>query len=400
MTDVLDAAPPRPEPPTGPHGNDHRSSSTPPPPPPPRPAEPRPQPPRGRRSGWWLGAGVAVGAASTLVAVGAISLLRDDATPTSVDPGPAVVEPTAVVPGSVHDLVVAARPAITSIHTTVVETDLFGRQLDGQAAGTGFVLSSDGYIVTNAHVVDGAESITVSLDDGTTEDAELVAADPRSDLAVLHIDRTDLTALPIGDSDAIQVGDPVVAIGNALDLGAEPTVTGGIVSAKGRTIPEPNGQILVDLIQTDAAISPGNSGGPLLSTDGHVVGINTAVAGQGQNIGFAIAINPARDLIEQLQDGRVPRHALLGVSTRAAVDPEPAGAVVVSVEPSSGADRAGIQVGDVITAFDGEAVVDPSDLVAQIARRRPDDQVQVTVRRDDRDVVLDVTLGAHDETPT
>ena len=143
----------------------------------------------------------------------------------------------------------------------------------------------------------------------------MVAADPRADLAVLHVDRNDLTPLALGDSDAIQVGDPVIAIGNALDLGAEPTVTAGMVSAKDRTINEPNGQVLVDLIQTDAAISPGNSGGPLRRHAGRVVGINTAVAGQGQNIGFAISINPASSLIDQLRDGNVPRHALLGVST-------------------------------------------------------------------------------------
>ena len=224
---------------------------------------------------------------------------------------------------SVHDLVVAVRPAIVAIHTTLTETNVFGQQIEGEAAGSGFVLSADGYVVTNNHVVDGASDITVTLDDGSTETAELVGADPRSDLAVLHIDRTDLTPLALGDSDKIQVGDPVVAIGNALDLGAEPTVTGGLISAKDRTITEPNGSVLVDLIQTDAAISPGNSGGPLLDMTGHVVGINTAVAGQGQNIGFAIAINRANDLIEQLRNGEVPQHALLGVTTQPTTDGDP-----------------------------------------------------------------------------
>jgi S1-C subfamily serine protease len=298
----------------------------------------------------------------------------------------------------VHDIVVQVRPSIVAIHTTLTQTDIFGNALQGEAAGSGFVLSNDGYVVTNDHVVDGADAIAVTFDDGTTEQADLVAADPRSDLAVLHVDRDDLVPLPIGDSDAIQVGDPVVAIGNALDLGAEPTVTGGLISAKDRTITEQNGQVLVNLIQTDAAISPGNSGGPLVDLAGRVVGINTAVAGQGQNIGFAIAINPAQQMIEQLRQGSVPRHALLGVSTRPSATDDPTGAVVASVEPDSGADRGGIRVGDVITALDGEPVTGPEDLVAAIARHQPGDRVEVAVRRGDRTRTLDVTLGAHDET--
>ena len=207
----------------------------------------------------------------------------------------------------------------------------------------------------------------------------MVGADPRADLAVLHIDRTDLTPLTLGDSDKIQVGDSVVAIGNALDLGAEPTVTGGLISAKDRTITEPNGSVLVDLIQTDAAISPGNSGGPLLDMTGHVVGINTAVAGQGQNIGFAIAINRANDLIKQLRNGEVPQHALLGVTTQPNSNGDP-GAVVVSVQAGSAADEAGIQEGDVITGLDGDTVDGPEDLAALIAGHQPGDKVTVKLR--------------------
>lgn len=298
--------------------------------------------------------------------------------------------------GSVHDLVVAVRPSIVAIHTTVTQTDVFGRRLEGDAAGSGFVLSADGYIVTNDHVIDGADSISVTLDDGTSEEATLVGADRRSDLAVLRIDRDDLTPLAIGDSDEIRVGDPVVAIGNALDLGAEPTVTGGLVSAKDRTIMTPTSQVLVDLIQTDAAISPGNSGGPLLDLRGRVVGINTAVAGDGQNIGFALAIDPAMEFIDDLRNGDVPRHALLGVSTARSRVGEP-GAVVTDVAANSGADAAGVRVGDVIIELDGETVATPQDLVAAIARRSPGDTVGLTVERDGSTVELTATLGAHDE---
>jgi putative serine protease PepD len=386
-----------------------------PPGPPPTPAPSGKEHPRGRRPGWRFAGGLVTGVAvSALVAGGAVLINDDDgdSSPASASqPAATADEPgtsdssdssnassVTVVPdgSSVHDLVVAVRPAIVAIHTTLTETNVFGQQVEGEAAGSGFVLSKDGYVVTNNHVVDGASDITVTLDDGSTAKATLVGADPRADLAVLHVDRTDLTPLALGDSDKIQVGDPVVAIGNALDLGAEPTVTGGLISAKDRTITEPNGSVLVDLIQTDAAISPGNSGGPLLSMSGQVVGINTAVAGQGQNIGFAIAINRANELIQQLRNGDVPQHALLGVTTQPASSGEP-GAEVVSVQAGSSADEAGIQEGDVITGLDSDSVDGPEDLAAVIAGHQPGDQVTVKFVRDGKDQTVDVTLGAHDE---
>ncbi|HZB40763.1 MAG TPA: trypsin-like peptidase domain-containing protein [Ilumatobacter sp.] len=376
--------------------------------PPPTPASsPNEQPRRGRPR-WRFAGGVVTGVIVSALVAGSAVLIDDDSdsAPGAAD-GDAAAAPvesddsgassvTAVPAGSsVHDLVVAVRPAIVAIHTRVTETDVFGQEIQGEAAGSGFVLSADGYVVTNNHVVEGASDITVTFDDGSTEEAELVGADPRADLAVLHVDRTDLEPLALGDSDAIRVGDPVVAIGNALDLGAEPTVTGGLISAKDRTITDPNGSVLADLIQTDAAISPGNSGGPLLDMTGQVVGINTAVAGQGQNIGFAIAINRANDLIEQLRNGETPQHALLGVTTRANPDGS-AGAVVVSLQAGAAADEAGIRERDVITELDGESVDGPEDLAALIAGHQPGDEVTVEFQRDGESQTLDVTLGAHD----
>jgi S1-C subfamily serine protease len=365
----------------------------------------------GRRPGWRFAGGVATGVVLSALAVGTTVLVNDDDDSSTATGAPAATvatdeqdgegaasTPVTVVPegASVHDLVVAVRPSIVAIHTTVTQTDPFGQEVEGEAAGSGFVLSTDGFIVTNNHVVEGASDITVTLGDGSKEDAELIGSDPRSDLAVLKVDRTDLAALALGDSDAINVGDPVVAIGNALDLGAEPTVTGGLVSAKDRTITEPNGSVLVDLIQTDAAISPGNSGGPLLDMTGHVVGINTAVAGQGQNIGFAISINRANDLIDQLRNGETPQHALLGVTTQPSPDGDD-GAIVVAVEPGSAADESGIREGDRITDIAGDAIDGPEDLAAVIAGHKPGDEVDITLDRNGQERHLTATLGTRDE---
>jgi S1-C subfamily serine protease len=365
-----------------------------------------PQERRRRRPGRFFG-GLVTGVAVAVAVAGGVYVAGDDggggdALRPATAPDAAGATPVgAVAPGSsLHDLVIAVRPSIVAVHTTVTQTDVFGNRLEGAAAGTGFVLSADGLIVTNSHVIDGAEQISVTLGDQSTEDAELVAADPRSDLAVLRIARNDLTPLALGDSSAIDVGDPVVAIGNALDLGAEPTVTSGIVSAVDRTLTEPNGEVLVNLIQTDAAINPGNSGGPLLDLSGRVIGINTVVAGQAQNIGFAIAIKPAQVLIDQLRNGQVPRHALLGVSTRQATDDTGVaidGAAVADVEPNSAADEAGVRAGDVITELDGEAIASPDDLVAAIAGHEPGDVIMLTVERGGKARQLSATLGAHDE---
>ena len=215
-------------------------------------------------------------------------------------------QPVSVSTGSIGDLVEAARPSVVSVRQEVTQTGPLGQTSSGQAAGTGFVLSADGYIVTNNHVIAEGDSPVVTFADGTTESATIVAGDPSRDLAVLKVDRTDLIPLAVGDSDELRLGDQLIAVGYALDLNGEPSVTAGILSAKNRTITEENGAQLVNLLQTDTAINPGNSGGPLLNGRGEVVGINTAIAGQAQNIGFAIAITPVMDVIDELRAGPCP----------------------------------------------------------------------------------------------
>ena len=368
------------------------SDSPHPPLPPAAPDDAPRRPPRGARR---FIAGVVLGAAVGAVVAGSIvAISADDNGPITGRLAPAT-EPllAATTTNAIHDLTARAEPSIVSIHDSIAQTDIFGGQVEGQAAGTGFVLSADGDIVTNDHVIDGATDITVRFSDGDQVSADVVAADPGSDLAVLHVDRAGLRALPLGNSDRLQVGDQVVAIGNALDLSGGPTVTTGIVSAKARALAEPNGEHLGNLLQTDTAINPGNSGGPLLDMNGNVVGINTAVAGQAQNIGFAIAINPAQTLISQLRAGHIPDHALLGVTTRAVAQADGGGAQVTDVEPDSAAAAGGIHPGDVITAINGVAISVPDDLAAVISAHQPDDQVDVTFHRGDQNDTVTVTLG-------
>lgn len=300
--------------------------------------------------------------------------------------------PVSVDSGEIADLVAAARPSVVLVRTEMEQAGPFGGISRGAGAGTGFVLSSDGFIVTNNHVVENGTRITVTFADGSEEAATVVAADPSRDLAVVQVDRTDLRPLAVGDSDDLRLGDQLIAVGYALDLNGEPSVTAGILSARERSITAPNGEQLVNLLQTDTAINPGNSGGPLLNGNGEVVGINTAIAGQAQNIGFAIAITPVLDVIDQLRAGDVPERALLGVTTAPSADPR--GAEIVELAPGSGAADSDLQVGDVITAVDDRRVDDSLELGSAIATYLPGDEVTVTVDRDGSSVEVTAVLGA------
>jgi S1-C subfamily serine protease len=348
-----------------------------------------------RRGRGRFGAGVLVGVALTGAAVGGYAVGQDDAATTAqpqvVDPSTAAADPVSVSTGSIGDLVETARPSVVSVRQVVTQEGPLGGNSRGQAAGTGFVLSTDGYIVTNNHVIAEGDSPMVTFADGTTEPATIVAGDPSRDLAVLRVDRTDLVPLAIGDSDELRLGDQLVAVGYALDLNGEPSVTAGILSAKNRTITEPNGAQLVNLLQTDTAINPGNSGGPLLNGRGEVVGINTAIAGQAQNIGFAIAITPVVDVIEELRGGTVPDRALMGVTTQPTG--EGLGVEIIEIAPGSGAADSGLRDGDVIVSVDDTEITDPTSLGASIATYQPGDSVRVTVERDGSTLTVDVLLG-------
>jgi len=263
--------------------------------------------------------------------------------------------------------------------------------------GSGFIISEDGYIITNNHVVEKANDIDVILEDGEKYKAKVIGKDPKTDLALLKIDpKRRLPAVGFGNSDLLEIGDWVVAIGNPFGLGH--TVTAGIVSAKGRSL---GLGAYDDFIQTDAAINPGNSGGPLFNLDGQVVGVNTAIIAGGQGIGFAIPSSMAKNVIEQLKDsGKVVR-GWLGVLVQQ-ITPEiaesmnfkePKGALVADVTPGGPAEKAGIKRGDVIVEFNGSRINDMADLPKIVAATPPGTQSEVKYIRNGDEKNVEIKVG-------
>ena len=270
--------------------------------------------------------------------------------------------------------------------------DIVAQSRRGTGEGTGIIISPDGYILTNAHVVNGANTVTVSTSSsGKALSATVIGADTAHDVALIKVANPggSLPAAELGRSADLKVGDDVVAIGNALGLRGDPTVTRGIVSALNRTVDN-----LTGMIQTDAAINPGNSGGPLVNSAGQVIGINTAVAADGaQNIGFAIPIDRAKALADRLRAGQGPAPtAFLGVSTTDTADGS-GGAQVVDVVAGGPAQKGGLAVGDLIVTFDGKPVATADALSGLVQAHQPGDTVQVVVERNGASRTVTVTLG-------
>jgi serine protease Do len=329
---------------------------------------------------------------------------------------------TATVPGSFADLVERLGPAVVNIQVTKIAPmaglpgmrdpdgpsgDMFRRffrdqpqrpeQFRTQGSGSGVIIDTDGYILTNNHVVEGAKDVTVTMADQQVHQARVIGRDAKTDLAVLKIDpKRSLPVAPMGSSADLKVGEWVVAIGNP--FGLSNSVTAGIVSAKGRVI---GAGPYDDFIQTDAPINPGNSGGPLFNMKGEMVGINTAIVASGQGIGFAIPIDLARPLIPQLVNTGAVTRGYLGVNVQS-VTPDLAkalklgerqGALVAEVVPDGPAAKAGIRQGDVIVGFNGESIKDSHDLPAIVAKSPVGQEATVTLRRDGNTQKVSVAIG-------
>jgi len=323
---------------------------------------------------------------------------------------------------SYADIVSRVSPAVITIHSEMrvrapqqypfmddpMFRQFFGDRLPQQmpeqrrsGLGSGVIISTDGYILTNHHVIDGAEQIKVDLNDNRTLDAKVVGSDPLSDLAVLKIDASNLPVLALGDSDKVRVGDVVLAIGNPLGIGQ--TVTMGIISAKGRQTGLSSGNF-EDFLQTDAPINQGNSGGALVSTNSELIGINSQIlspSGGSIGIGFAIPSNMAKTVTDTLVKTGKVRRGQLGIAV-VRLNSEPAkdlgiketkGVVVAQVQPGSAADQAGLKKGDVITAFNGVEINEPNVFRNLVASTAPGTDVTLTVRRDGNEQTVHARLG-------
>jgi putative serine protease PepD len=313
----------------------------------------------------------------------------------------------------------SARGVVQVIATQVSSDSPFFGPQETSASGSGFVIDKAGHIITNYHVVEGAREIQVNFSGNDRMDAKVIGSDPSTDIAVLQIDAQAraLTPLPLGDSDVVSVGDAVIAIGNPFSL--ERTVTAGIVSALQRRITAPDGFAIDEVIQTDAAINRGNSGGPLLNANGEVIGVNAQIeteTGGNVGIGFAIPISTVKEVVSQLIDEGKVEHAYLGVEM-ATIDkdlaetfnlPVDKGALVQRVHDGSPAQRAGLKGGttnvvvdgesyllggDVIVKADGQEVASSDDLGRIVASKKPGEELELEIRRDGETQTLTVTLG-------
>jgi putative serine protease PepD len=348
--------------------------------PPPAPGSP---PPPARRGGRFAAAVAGGLVSATLVTGGAATFgLLDGGDAPAASPAPAAAAVGARQQGDVAAIYRAASPAVVSVRT-------------GGGSGTGFVVDTDGTIVTNAHVVGYASEVQVQFADERTARATVQGVDRSSDLAVLHVDPGEagtLHALELADSSTVRTGQLAVAIGSP--FGLPQTATAGIVSGTGRHIQAPDGFQIDSVIQTDAPINPGNSGGPLLDANGRVIGVNSQITTGGNGngnvgIGFAVPSNTVRDVIPRLERGETIRRPYLGVSTSAAAG----GARVQEATAGGPAADAGVRAGDVIVAVDGETVREPDDVASAIQDRRPGDTVELEIERGGDRRTLDVELG-------
>jgi serine protease Do len=306
---------------------------------------------------------------------------------------------TQVLP-SIADVVALVKPSVVAINTEITITDFFDRQSTQEAAGSGWIISEDGYIVTNNHVVADAESITVILDDGRVFSAEIIGTDPLTDLAVIKIKADNLPAAQVGDSSKLRIGDWVVAIGNSLGLGIR--ATQGIISRTDVSLQVDANQVLYGLVETDAAINPGNSGGPLVNLAGEVIGINSVkqVQVEVEGVGYAISTEEAVPIIEQLINDGEASHPYLGVSLYPVdqyvisnfgltIDH---GVFVVTVGDNSPADEAGLQPEDVILRFNGQEIETMDDLVIGIRSAEIGEEVVIIYWRNDKENTTTATL--------
>ncbi len=392
---------------------DHPYAAQPQPAPAAQPAPGTPPPARGRVgfAAAVVAGALVVGAAAGVGGAAVYETAQGGGADTSTSPASAQVVDTGdspAAPGSVEDVASTVLPSVVKIDVATGQ---------GEGSGSGIVLSSDGQILTNNHVVDGAGEggrITVSFSDGSHADATVLGTDPLTDTAVIQAeDVSGLTPATMGRSDNVDVGQEVVAIGSPFGLDA--TVTSGIVSALDRPVnvgTDTTGNATVyPAIQTDAAINPGNSGGPLVDMEGHVIGINSSIRSSGSSysqagsigLGFAIPIDEVMDIVDQLAAGETPTHARLGIGVSDATTTSTAvqitdGAVVGEITDGSAAEAAGLEPGDIVTRVDDQEITSADSLIATVRSYRPGDEVTLTYQRDGQEQTTTVALESDSST--
>lgn len=306
-----------------------------------------------------------------------------------------------------EDLVINAvekiSKSVVNIASVRMVQDQLLRVFPIEGVGSGIVVNQRGYILTNNHVVDKAHNLKITLRDGNVFNGIVIGTDKVSDLAVVRVDSKDaLPSVQFGNSDELRIGQIVIAIGNPFGLVGGPTVTAGIVSALNRNLEFESG--ILELIQTDAAINPGNSGGPLANTNGEIIGINTAKMPYAQGIGFAVPINAARTIMNDLiENGRVTNRPWIGIATMKITRqlsqyyglPADEGALITKVELYSPADNAGLRKGDIIESIDGKRINDPSQISSNIRKKSVNDSIGITVNRYGKIFEVQVKLDAH-----
>jgi S1-C subfamily serine protease len=375
-----------------------------------------------------LGGGAAVGIAAALDTGGdsetVMTTVAAAATTTETPPSTLQASETGAKP--VQQIYEETGPGVVQVTTSGVDSTnpYFGPQATS-SLGSGFVVDRDGYIVTNYHVIEDAQEIEVNFSGDDRVPAKIVGSDPSTDLAVLKIDAQSraLTPLPLGNSDDVHVGDAVVAIGNP--FGLERSVTAGIVSALQRDLTAPNGYTIDKVIQTDAPINQGNSGGPLLNARGQVIGVNSQISsetGGNVGIGFAVPVNTVKEVVSQIKESGKVEHAYLGVQMQE-ITPELAetvnvpvdeGVMIVGVVEGSPADEAGLQGGeqqvivggrsyvlggDIVTSADGQPVTSPDELRGMIMEKSPGDSIILDIQRGQSTRTVNVTLGQQPAQP-
>jgi putative serine protease PepD len=318
-------------------------------------------------------------------AVGVWSAVDDEPAPAAAPVTTTTVNrPVSSAAGSIAQIY---KDTITGVVTITSQTS------GGTATGSGWVLDADGHVVTNQHVVDGADEVTVTFHDGSDIQARVVGTDASTDVALLELSRVpkDIQPLDLGSADGLEIGDPVIAIGSP--FGLEGTVTSGIVSAKNRQLQAPNNYTIDGAIQTDAALNHGNSGGPLLDAEGHVVGMNSQIAsesGGNDGVGYAIPIETITKVVDQLEQGGSVQYAYLGVQLG---DAEDGGAQIGSVRGGSPVADAGLQAGDVVVSAGGKSIDGGDALRNAVADRKPGEKLELEVKRNGSTKTVTVTLG-------